>query len=254
MDRRSWLRACASLAGTLAFASMTGFATGAASCSPLQLDFAIGDASGVEAEPSPDASDATVGHDALLHDASPSLDADSAVLDSATPSGDADAAQGIPCSTGTDCASDSATPLCNADAGMCVQCLSPADCTGRNTPHCINGVCGACSVNADCNEGGADGSIEGGMEGGMVCNTWIPRCASSCMSGFVCTQQGLVCSMVNGYCVECVDDTYCVTKTTGKHCYVPAGVCGCQTNADCPNPQMPNCGPPSPTGNRFCGQ
>lgn len=246
MDRRSRMRAGASALGAFSFASMLAIATGAADCSPLQLDFAIGEAGPPDASLRADAYDAVDARDATIDEASPSADADSGPTPDAIPSGDADAAvPSIPCSTGTDCTSYPATPLCNKDAGVCVECLSPSDCSSNgNTPHCVRGLCVACNVSADCDDGG--------MEGGMVCNTWIPRCASTCTSGAVCTQQGLYCSIANGYCVACLDDTYCVGKSTGTHCYVPAGVCGCQSGADCPSGSMSSCGLPSPTGNRFC--
>jgi hypothetical protein len=44
-----------------------------------------------------------------------------------------------------------------------------------------------------------------------------------------------------------------VGSSTGAHCYLAAGVCGCLTAADCPA-QTPVCGPASPKGNRFCQQ
>jgi hypothetical protein len=215
-----------------------------AACSPLELDLSEGEAG----SPDSTAPDVTVPGDATVPDTGPGVDsAPAADGFSADAGADADGSvQPLPCSKTTDCADASKTPLCDNDAGVCVQCLSMNDC-GGNTPHCISNVCIACGTNADCNDGGT--------EGGMVCNTFIPRCASTCTAVMNCMQSGqsggLYCNLSAGYCVECTDDTYCATAATGKHCYLAAGVCGCVMDADCPS-VMPTCGPASPTGNRFC--
>jgi hypothetical protein len=242
MERGRALRAGARLAALVVRAG--GFVALVA-CSPLELDLAEGEA-GLQDSTAPDA---TVPYDATVQDtASDSTPADGSSGDAVTESSaDADAAvQPVPCSKTADCADAGMTTLCDREAGVCVQCFTMTDC-GGNTPHCISNVCIACATNADCNDGGA--------EGGMVCNPFIPRCASSCMTGTNCTQSGqsggLYCNTSAGYCVECTDDTYCANAATGKHCYLAAGVCGCATAADCPS-QMPTCGPKSPTGNRFC--
>jgi hypothetical protein len=220
--------------GACAFAAFTA-------CSPLELDLTEGDAGPADSS----APDATVPGDSTITDAYSDTDG-AAVVDA--PSPDADTAAPLPCSTTADCPDSGATPRCNVDAGVCVQCLSASDCTKANALNCIGNVCVACSTNADCNDGGT--------EGGMVCNTFIPRCASPCSFGTMCNQSGqtgqLVCNQSAGYCVECTDDTYCAGVATGTHCYLAAGVCGCQGASQCPSAQMPNCGPASPTGNRFC--
>jgi hypothetical protein len=92
-------------------------------------------------------------------------------------------------------------------------------------------------------------------DGGMVCNMLIPRCASICTpatTGATCAPQNLYCnSMIDGFCVECLDNTYCTSTANGAYCYVAAGACGCQSNADCPS-SHPTCGARSPTRLRFC--
>jgi hypothetical protein len=72
------------------------------------------------------------------------------------------------------------------------------------------------------------------------------------MFGTDCQSQGLICNTMAGYCVECADSSYCATNSNGKFCYMAAGVCGCQSDADCIDSSRPTCGPRSPTGNRFC--
>jgi hypothetical protein len=228
---------------------MVGAALAASSaCSPLQLDLTVGDAS-VRADAgeagTPDAfvadtyvADAIAIADAQTQDAT----VDAGQADTSPP---ADAQEGgpqeMPCSRSTDCASNAATPLCDPDAGVCVQCLSANDCTKGNALHCVNGYCIACSTDADCSDAGTQG---------MVCNRYIPRCASQCVNGTTCAPQGLICSLTDGYCVECTSDGYCSGVATGTYCYLPAGVCGCRSDADCP--KSSTCGSPSPTGNRFC--
>jgi hypothetical protein len=238
-------------------AALVGSLLGAASaCSPLQLDLTVGDAS-----LSPDSGDATardaVGSDATVVDSSASdavtsLDAQDASADAGaadtSPSVDANDAgpQPMPCAQGSDC-TGATTPYCNTDAGFCVQCLSSGDC-GGNTPHCnAAGVCIACGSNADCNDGGA---------GARLCNTYIPRCTSACTTGRDCAQQPSQqpCDQTDGWCVECTNGTYCMGNATGTYCYPPpVGVCGCQSDLDCrASTTNRTCGPPSPTGLRFC--
>jgi hypothetical protein len=241
MDRGRALRTGARL---VALAMRAGAFAAMAACSPLELDLTEGEAG----PPDSTAPDVVAPRDATVEDtgspgtdSAPSSDGPSADADAVA---DADAAvQAISCSTTADCADAGTTPLCDKEAGVCVQCLSATDCSAGNTPHCIGNVCIACVTNADCGDGG------------MVCNAFIPRCASSCTTGANCTQSGqsggLYCNTSAGYCVECTDDTYCVAATSGTHCYLAAGVCGCATSADCPS-QSPTCGPASPTGNRFC--
>jgi hypothetical protein len=225
-------------AGALVALAVGGGVLAAAfmACSPLELDLTEGDASDSSAP------DGTVGDDVVSErDGAPAADGPSLEA-----SADADGGPPIPCSQTSDCADAGATHLCEREAGVCVQCLSSTDC-GGNTPHCKGNFCIACATSADCNDGGT--------EGGMICNQFIPRCASPCATRTDCTQSGqtgqLYCNQTAGYCVECTDDTYCAVATNGKHCFLAAGVCGCQANSDCPS-QMPNCGPASPTGNRFC--
>jgi hypothetical protein len=169
---------------------------------------------------------------------------DTGVADTSPPADANDgAARPMPCSSNTDCPADAGTPFCDTDGGLCVQCMSSADCTKSNALHCLNGFCGACAVASDCSDGGT----------GMVCNPFIPRCASACMFGTDCQSQGLVCNTMAGYCVECTDSSYCATSPNGTWCYTAAGVCGCQSDSDCVNsPSKPTCGALSPTRLRFC--
>jgi hypothetical protein len=231
-------------AGALVALALGAFGAAAPACSPLELDLTEGDAGPDSSTP-----DATVPGDATVRDAHSEADAPPAPDGPSREAGvDADAAvPPLSCSTTADCPDSGIKTLCNVDAGVCVECLSASDCVHANASQCIGNMCIACVTNADCNDGGTDG--------GMVCNTFIPRCASACSNTTnPCTQSMLPCNQSNGYCVDCLDDSYCLTKPTGRHCYVAAGVCGCQSSADCPSAQTPNCGPASPTGNRFCQQ
>lgn len=137
----------------------------------------------------------------------------------------------IHCSTQAQCA-DAAAPLCNVEAGACVNCLSNADCSG-STPHCLRGGCVSCTGDADCSPG-------------MVCNTHIPRCATSCMITAQCSAgKQLQCATDYGYCVECLGDYDCQSQNIGlPFCYEPpaVGLCvECRTSTDCKVGQI--CGP-----------
>jgi hypothetical protein len=240
--------ACIACLGALVGTALTA----TAACSPLQLDLTVADASVPADAADATAHDAFVGDafvaDTMVADAVAPVDAQDGGVDSGTsdssPPSDAndEAGQPVPCSSNTDCLGDAGTPLCDTDAGLCVQCLSSADCTKSNALHCLNGFCGACATDTDCSDAGAPG---------MVCNRFIPRCASSCMNGTDCPSEP--CDTTDGWCVECTSDVYCMGVQTGIHCYLPpAGVCGCQRDTDCPSPAKPTCGPPNPMGNRFC--
>jgi hypothetical protein len=246
MERGRALREGARLA---ALAVLAGAFPLAAACAPLELDLTDGEAG----PPDSTVPDVTVPGDATMPDTGRVADSAPAA-DGSSADGDADAGadadgsvQPLPCSKTADCADASQTPLCNQEGGVCVQCLSASDCGKGNAPHCVSNVCIACQTNADCNDGGT--------EGGMACNTFIPRCASTCSAVMNCMQSGqtggLYCNLSAGYCVECTDNTYCVNAATGTHCYLAAGVCGCVTGADCPS-TAPTCGPKSTTDNHFC--
>jgi hypothetical protein len=217
----------------------------AGACSPLQLDLTFGDGGSLDATVAPDVYDAASEADSFVGDSGPAADGEGGVADTSPP---ADAESGVPampCAKATDCPATSTTPICDTDAGVCVQCVSASDCSkgGSSTPHCVNNVCYACLTSADCGDAGSLG---------MTCNRFIPRCASICTMGSMCASQNLICnSATNGYCVECLDDTYCVGSATGARCYVAAGACGCDGSADCPS-SHPTCGPPSITQLRFC--
>jgi hypothetical protein len=225
--------------GSTTQAGAFGFAlSGAlAACSPLALELTVGDAGSQDATTG-DVNQAEAGMDASVADSGSSVDAVGDVGGDTAPDADAQSAPPMPCAKPSDCTTTTAR-ICDEEAGVCVQCMSSSDCNG-NAPHCVNNLCIACETNADCGDAS------------MVCNTYIPRCANLCTSGGTCSPLGLFCSPANGYCVDCIDDSYCVGKSTGAYCYVPAGVCGCRSNADCPSSSARTCGPVSPTGNRFC--
>jgi hypothetical protein len=229
-------------AGAFGFA----FSSAIAACAPLALELTVGDGGSQDATTG-DVNQAEAGVDASVADSGSSVDA---VGDQGGDTGSPDAdAQGapppMPCAKPADCTMMTTARFCDEEAGVCVQCRSSSDCNG-NAPHCVNNLCIACETTADCGDAS------------MVCNTHIPRCANACTSGGTCLPMGLICSPLTGYCVECegndepTADSYCVDASTGAYCYVPAGVCGCRSNADCPSSSAPTCGPVSATGNRFC--
>jgi len=101
----------------------------------------------------------------------------------------------VQCGLGSDC---DPGQTCEPITHRCVVLCTDAGRCPPDAPICSQGLCAACTSNADCNQ----------VPGGRVCDQSIGRCVE-CTSDYQCPQVEPNCDRTTGECVQCLDANDC---------------------------------------------